>query len=42
MPIISENNTKATKALIRAFLKMKAIPGAREAGVAVIVTRRAR
>jgi hypothetical protein len=42
MPIISENNTRATKALIRAFLKMKAIPGAREAGVGMVVTRLAR
>ena len=33
MPIISENSTSATSALISAFLKMNATPGAREAGV---------
>src|SRR6267154_1876269 len=31
MPSISENSTSATSALITAFLKMKAAPGAREA-----------
>src|SRR4051794_3695241 len=32
-PIISENSTSATSALIRAFLKMKATPGTREAWI---------
>jgi len=31
MPIISENSTSATRALIRAFLKMNATSGARDA-----------
>src|SRR5215218_10228482 len=36
-PIISENSTSATSALIRAFLKMKAAPGAREVSLEAVV-----
>src|SRR5215218_2492214 len=36
-PIISENSTSATSALIRAFLKMKAAPGAREISLEAVV-----
>src|ERR1700704_2653260 len=36
MPIINENSTNATSALIRAFLKMKAMPGAIEVCVKVV------
>ena len=35
MPIISENNTSATSALISAFLKMKAMPGAMLGGLLI-------
>ena len=35
MPIISENNTSATSALIKGFLKMKAMPGAMLGGLAI-------